>query len=666
MKRKVPKKNISKHILDILPPFKKEEKKIEDKKQNLNLIYYSINSQSNLNNFSQKYNKNNKIKNLIFFISLLLIFIGIFYIKNFINISLPKVSVDKSIQDFYSNQKQILGNQNNNKFDSVIDQFKSLIFFIGENIGYSQEFFKNINSLIVNYNYISNNWFNFFYSDYDSKYLRQSFINISNSIKFFKDNLNKFKLEDLNTENDIFLIRSEINRLSNFLDNFIAFMDQDKEHRFLLLFSNTSEMRPGGGFIGSYADISIINWKVNKINILDINQPDSEFKEKIIPPKPLQNVLIGWKAADANWFLDFDRSASKIINFLELSDFYKKENIKFEGAILITPQVIQDILNLTGSIEINPQLILNQNNFLIEIQKNIQQKRKDKDLEPKKILDLLFNKILERFSNLNYEDKNKIINYLYNWAKNKDIVFYFKDKNFQSFFDAYNLTGLSTVLDSNFFGDYLAVVDANPGSGKSDIFIKKIVNIKIQIFNNGILNNELEIKRINNVKSNYDWWYKLHNIDFIQIFTPSGTQILNAKGGIDRKIYPRINYQKNNFVFDNDLNYEKTEKVIDLFPQIKQYNFNDKNIFASWLITEIGETSSLKLEYSRNLFKMPQNGDEFNFVLDHQIGDRGEYNIEINAPIGFKFKENNSSVFKYNIKNSADNKIINLTLVEDI
>jgi hypothetical protein len=258
---------------------------------------------------------------------------------------------------------------------------------------------------------------------------RKSFLNISEAVNFFKNYLDKIKPESYGTTNFEYLtLKTELNRFSNFLNNFINFMDDGKELRFLVLFGNTSEMRPGGGFIGSYADISINNWKINKIDILDISEVDKKNNQKIIPPKVLQNVVINWKAADSNWFFDFKKSASKTIQFLENSDFYKENNVKFDGAVLITPQVVSDILSLTGPVEINSKLVFNKDNFLIELQKIIQEKRSKKDLEPKKILTDFFNKILEKFSNLDSENKNKILDYAFNWAKNKDINFILKIK----------------------------------------------------------------------------------------------------------------------------------------------------------------------------------------------------------------------------------------------
>ncbi|MCS6789264.1 MAG: DUF4012 domain-containing protein [Patescibacteria group bacterium] len=671
MQRKVAKKNISKKILDIFPPFKKkdlEDKNVKSHIRDINFIYNNFPRQEKVNNLFFK--KTKKIFIIFLFLGLfLLVILGFFYIKNNLKINIPKIYVDNSYKNWYEETllNQIEDNNSLINSNSVLDKFKFIFSLISQNILGSKDLITNINLLLFNLNYILNNWPNFILGKIDSSDIRQNFLNISNALNNIKDNLNEIKLKDLIfNNNDIFYIRDQINYLTNFLNYFVEFMDSPERRNFLFLFSNTSEMRPGGGFIGSYAHISILNWKIDQINILDINEPDKEFDSKIIPPWPLQNVLIGWKAADANWFLDFDKSASKVINFLENSNFYKKNNIKFDGAILITPKVIEDILTITGPITIDSNIVLNNDNFLIEIQKNIQQKRQNKIESPKQILDSFWNKALEKISNLDYQARNQILNYLIDWMKNKDLVFYFKDKNFQSFFENYNLTGKSTSLESNFFGDYLAVVDANPSSGKSDIFIKKIVNLKINILNNGILNNELEIKRINNVSSTFDWWYKLTNVDFLQIFTLPNVEIINVSGGKDKKIYPRINYKKNGFVFDNDLAYEKTIKTIDAFPQIKKYDFENKNIFSTWLETELGKTSFLKLEYSRNLFKIPSPGNKFIFILDHQIGDRGEYNIEIEAPIGFKFKENNSSVFNYSIKNSAKNLKLELTLIEDI
>jgi hypothetical protein len=671
MLSKKPDRNFSRKVLDVFHPKKnnlnqkldseRSQEDFQKKEEELNKIF-----SENKNEFTNLKPKIKKTFPEIWLALILILLIGLgLYFKNTTQFSLPKINPD-NYQETYNFLKSFQSKEESSSIDNS-NRINFLFSLLSKNFGSGEELIKNLNILLNEGNNLLNHWPEIILGKSNPDDLRQSFLNISEAVNFFKDYLNQMKSENYRgSDFDYLIFKTELNRLSNFLNNFINFMEDGKEHRFLVLFSNTSEMRPGGGFIGSYADISVSNWKINQIEILDINEPDKKNNQKIIPPKALQNVIISWKAADSNWFFDFKKSALKTIQFLENSDFYKENNVKFDGALLITPQVISDILSLTGPIEINSEFVFNQDNFLIELQKIIQEKRSKKDLEPKQVLTDFFNKILEKFSGLNLEDKNKILDFVFNWRKNKDINFYFKNKDFQSLVEAYDLAGKIQKLEPSFFGDYLAVVDANPASGKSDIFIQKKVNLKIQISNNGILNNNLEIKRYNFVKNSDAWWYKLDNLDFVQIFTPAGSELLAVFGGEDKKIYPRINYQKNGFIFDESLNYERTEKIIEAFPQIKIYNDEDKNIFGTFLTTPLQTTSILNLEYSRKLFKIPKSGNIFTFILEKQIGDRGEYNIEINAPIGFKFKENNSSVFQYQSKNSAEKEVINLTLVEDI
>ncbi len=204
----------------------------------------------------------------------------------------------------------------------------------------------------------------------------------------------------------------------------------------------------------------------------------------------------------------------------------------------------------------------------------------------------------------------------------------------------------------------MAVVDANTASGKSDIFIKKSVNVEIQISNNGTLSNSLEIVRKNNVLNNYSWWYKR--------IVPRGSEILKVEGGENKKIIPLSDYNKEGFIDDDYLNYEKTLKKISAFPQINIYDFGDKNIFSTWLKTAPGETKKIKLEYIRRLPTLPLNNKKFVFILDKQIADSGDYDIKIQAPIGFYFKENNLSVFEYKTTNRfVSPLIIELTLISE-
>jgi hypothetical protein len=659
MKNKFTKKNISKKILDVFAPGKISinEKIKTDLNSDFIKSYKPEKEKINLNS-------NHNFKWLIL-ILLFIIFLGIIFSNT--KLSLPKIYLKEEEKEF--NALKNVGIENdfnqNGDFKNLVQKFPSLFSLLAKNFltipGFLQEFYKITNEV----NNLKNSFPQILSSENNPVETRNSVVNIYNSLLSLDNYLNALNIKDV-LPSDLFLFKTYLNRFSNFLKSFISWMDEDKNHHLLVMFLNNSEMRPGGGFLGSYADVNLKNWKIESIKILDINEPDKELNLKVIPPKPLWGILKSWKSADANWFFDFASSSEKFIYFLENSDFYKKDNINFEGTIAITPKFLSDVLEIIGPIEINKNLSLNSENFLYEIQKNIEEQRQNKENNPKNILSLFWEKLLEKNKNLTEEQKNAILNAIFSNLESKDITLYFKNKEFQSFFENFDFAGRQQKLTSDFFGDYLAIADANPGSGKSDIFIKRNINFKIQISNEGILRNVLEIERKNTASEKDFWWYKRPNIDYIQIFTPKNIEVLDVSGGENKKIYPKINYSKENYIKDSYLDYENTEKTNPVFPQIKIYDFNDKNIISSWLTTPMQNKSLLKIEYSRKLPDTPSDNKKFYLIIDKQIGSSGNYNIEIEAPPGFVFKENNLSFFEYKTNDLPKKLIIELTLVKVI
>ena len=98
---------------------------------------------------------------------------------------------------------------------------------------------------------------------------------------------------------------SELYNWDNALQNLINLLSASGGRHILVFFQNPSEIRPGGGFIGSYADITVENGQMKNMDVRDIYDPDGQLAIKIIPPEQLQTVTTDWGARDANWFLIF-------------------------------------------------------------------------------------------------------------------------------------------------------------------------------------------------------------------------------------------------------------------------------------------------------------------------------------------------------------------------
>ena len=88
---------------------------------------------------------------------------------------------------------------------------------------------------------------------------------------------------------------------------------------------------------------------ITNIAVHDVADVDVAFKPKIVPPAPLQLEETAFRPADANWFFDFPTSASETINMFERSGLYATSTT-FDGVVAVTPQVMEDLLSVTGPI----------------------------------------------------------------------------------------------------------------------------------------------------------------------------------------------------------------------------------------------------------------------------------------------------------------------------
>jgi|GEM_PF-711962 len=453
-------------------------------------------------------------------------------------------------------------------------------------------------------------------------------------------------------------------RIGAFLDAFVPWFAVDGPHRILVFLSNTSEMRPGGGFLGSYAEVTIRKGNIESVIIRDINEADKEFDAKIIPPAPLQLIARRWRAADANWFFDFSDSAAKTISFLEQSNLYRASSTTFDGAISISPAVARDILSITGPLSLaSGSSKFASDTFQVEIQKRVQAAQEKKSGEPKRVMKEFVDALTEKLSSLDPKSRAALADLFPTWIAHKDIMAYFKDKNFENFFDAYDAAGKIFAVPQGFFGDYLAFASANIGGEKSDLYIKQNVSLESQIGQDGVVSDHLVITRAHRGNESPYWWYRAPNQSYLQIFTPPGAKFLGMTGGIEKKISPPVHYAKEGYAKDVDLAaVESSVKTFFNFPSVQSFTESGKNVFATWVRTPLRGTSTVTFDYSHRLPNVPADGGAHTFVFEKQAGSSGTYHFSITAPVGFRFKENGLPVFEYDSSDPPGRVMINLTL----
>ena len=204
-----------------------------------------------------------------------------------------------------------------------------------------------------------------------------------------------------------------INTLSSNFKNLKSIFEIFKKtfsgnNRVLILMQNNNELRPTGGFIGSFASLSLKDGTIESLKVDSIYALDGQLQENITPPLPILNVNQRWYLRDANWFADFPQSAKK------LSAFYEKEGGETPDIIMtMTPNLIIDLIRLTGPVELPKyQVTLTPENF-VELTQVISSDYTDMpENKPKQILADLVPVLFDRLSKLTDEQKSMFLEML--------------------------------------------------------------------------------------------------------------------------------------------------------------------------------------------------------------------------------------------------------------
>lgn len=132
-----------------------------------------------------------------------------------------------------------------------------------------------------------------------------------------------------------------------------AILGWDGVRRYLVLTQNPAELRPTGGFIGSYGIIAFDRGRLTEHSFRDIFLLDLPWDYPFIKaPTELSNYLLGpkqpWQLADANWSPDFPTSARDAIWLYE----NESGDMGVDGVLGITTYTIDELLKLTGPITV--------------------------------------------------------------------------------------------------------------------------------------------------------------------------------------------------------------------------------------------------------------------------------------------------------------------------
>jgi hypothetical protein len=298
---------------------------------------------------------------------------------------------------------------------------------------------------------------------------------------------------------------------------------------FLVMFQNNDELRPSGGFWGSYGLLTIQDGNIKNFFADDVYNLDKEAigKMKTVPPLPLKNAfnLENLYLRDCNWSPDWPTAAKTA------QDFYTQESqaasqtpLKIDGVIGITPQIVHDLIAITGPITVDGSTY-DENNFQDLLQYNVEVgfvKNNIPKTERKKIINDVFYALKGRLENLPLSNLSEIAHLLEINIAERNLLFYFDDSGQQAIASSLGLDG--SIIQTP--GDYLMVVDANLKSYKSDSVIKKQLAYTLSADQAGLA---AQVNLTYTHEGGYDWRTTRYH-SYTRIYAPFGSRLLSSQG----------------------------------------------------------------------------------------------------------------------------------------
>lgn len=356
---------------------------------------------------------------------------------------------------------------------------------------------------------------------------------------------------------------------------------------YLILFQNNSEIRATGGFIGSYALLKVDKGTIEIKKIEGIFNISGQQRVGVIPPDPIKKISTSWSLHDANWFFDFPTSAKAISWFYE-----KSQGPTVDGIVALTPEFVQTILTITGPLSLPKfQTTLDSRNIIDSLQYETEQAYKKRGLQdPKAILKDAMPLLLKKITEL---PKNKIFSTLFESIKRKEILFYFSRPDEEALVNYYNAGGSLLKTDN----DYLAVVNSNINGYKTDRVIVQRVKHQSEILSDGSIQNTLTIRRDHTRgKNSYEWYNKV-NADFLRIYVPKGSRLLNVKGQtVELNTFP-TDYNALGFFEYPQIKKIQERETIDEKTTTRIFEENEKTVFGNWVYVSPGEHVEVTYTY---------------------------------------------------------------------
>jgi len=229
---------------------------------------------------------------------------------------------------------------------------------------------------------------------------------------------------------------------------------------------------------------------------------------------------------DSNISPDVPTSAAQFEKMYQLLG----QGLGFDGIIYIDTQVVEEIIEVTGPIEVlgtrytaEIDSRCNCPNVIYELENYAEIAAKGQE-DRKAVLGVLMQQILARAMGSDVEKMPELLETIVRLANHKHIMFYMHDQKAQQALSKLGWTG--EILSTE--GDYLHINDSNFAGGKSNLYVNQTVTQDIKTNQNGKTVKKVTIEYKN--PQAFNTWLNGINRDYVRVYVPKGSKLIASKG----------------------------------------------------------------------------------------------------------------------------------------
>jgi hypothetical protein len=380
-------------------------------------------------------------------------------------------------------------------------------------------------------------------------------------------------------------------------------LGQNGEKKYLVLFQNNMEIRPTGGFIGSFAIISFNRGAMTNFEVYDVYSADGQLKGYVDPPWQLKKYLDqpAWYLRDSNWDPDFPVSAQRAEWFLD-----KSIDLQVDGVVAVDLFFTRSLVEKFGSVYVRDyDKRIDAKNFYEVVQYEAEKDFFPGSRQKENFLLALSRSLINSFKSVDSKQSIMILGSFYESLNQRHVQVFLHEGKLQERIDSLGWSGaldIPTCPVENCLSDFVSLIEANLGVNKANYFIDREVKVGVDV-NKDTVNRSLEINFKNRAPSFFadKSLYKV----YLRLILPVNVEVKNVF--IDNSIYS----------FDQEL--IKGRKEIGVYLEVP--SSSEKKVVFEW-------DGGYKIDLEKN--------GEYRFYFRKQAGiDSIPFSINVNFPQNF-------------------------------